>query len=90
MICLDKSCFLFLFAIPKCIKVIAKNHIKETFVFYDQLMIKAKFKLLLEIWKFRKTFIFFFLPNFRVTTENVLEYLKYQIRALVIDNKKMN
>lgn len=59
-------------------------------MFYDQLMIKAKFKLLLEIWKFRKTFIYFFLPNFRVTTENVLEYLKYQIRALVIDNKKMN
>jgi hypothetical protein len=54
-------------------------------------MIKAKFKLLLEFRNFRITFIvFFFLPNFKVTTENILEYLKYQIRLLVIDNKKMN
>lgn len=53
--------FLFLFAIPKCIKIIAKICIKQTFVFYDQLMIKAKFKLLLEIRKFRITFIILFL-----------------------------
>jgi hypothetical protein len=38
-------------------------------------MIKAKFKLLLEFRNFRITFIvFFFLPNFKVTTENILEY----------------
>jgi len=30
---------------------------KQTFLFYDQLMIKDKFKLLLEFRKFRITFI---------------------------------